>query len=108
MTETIYHLHLAGSRDPAAPYQPDSLRSEGFIHFSTAAQVAGSANRYYADHSELLVLEVPVAGLSAELVWENTVGGTEPFPHLYGALQPDEVTRVHRIARGEDGLFRWP
>ena len=43
-------------------YAPPSLEREGFIHFSTPAQVLGSAGRYYAGRNDLLLLQVdPVA-----------------------------------------------
>ncbi len=68
-------------------------RRDGFIHFSTAAQVAETAAKHYAGQQELLLLHVDTAALEAPLKWEPSRGG-DLFPHLYGALP---VAAVHRI-----------
>ena len=66
---------------------------DGFIHFSTAAQVAETAAKHYAGRQELLLLHLDTAALTAPLKWEPSRGGTL-FPHLYGVLP---VSAVHRI-----------
>src|SRR5690606_4809160 len=43
---------------------------DGFIHFSTAAQVAETAAKHYAGQQELLLLHVDSASLTAPLKWE--------------------------------------
>jgi uncharacterized protein (DUF952 family) len=55
---TLYHLVLRSAWEKSSdqPYRADSLTDEGFIHCSYADQVARSANRFYAEQSELLVL----------------------------------------------------
>lgn len=54
----------------AAGYRPASLGSEGFIHFSTPAQVVATANRFYQGRDDLLLVVVDPARLSAPLRWE--------------------------------------
>lgn len=70
---------------------------DGFIHFSTARQVAETAAKHYAGQQELLLLHVDTAALPASasgpLKWEASRGG-DLFPHLYGVLP---VSAVHRI-----------
>ena len=73
---------------------------DGFIHFSTAAQLAGTMTRHFAGHRELLLVAVDADALGAALKWEPSRDG-ELFPHLYAALPltavrwtkpvPDEV-----------------
>jgi uncharacterized protein (DUF952 family) len=82
-------------------------RRDGFIHFSTAEQVAETAARHYAGKSDLLVLFVDAAALTASLKWEVSRGG-QLFPHLYGALPVDSVRRVEKLPLGLDGLFLFP
>jgi uncharacterized protein (DUF952 family) len=86
---------------------PD-LAAEGFIHFSERHQVAGTANRYYADRTELLLLEVDEDRLVARVVRENTTGGTELFPHVYGPVPVTAVVRTWPLRSGTDGRFRLP
>ena len=74
----------AGSADDAR---------DGFIHFSTAAQVPGTQQRYFAGRSDLLLLEIEAAALGNGLVYEPSRGGAL-FPHLYGSLPLSAVKKV--------------
>src|SRR5438270_716566 len=58
---------------------------DGFIHFSSAVQVAETAARHFAGAADLMLLAVDAAALGDALKWEPSRGG-ELFPHLYGAL----------------------
>lgn len=71
-------------------------RRDGFIHFSTAAQVAESAARHRAGVTDLLLLAVEVSRLGPALRWEPSRGG-QLFPHLYGTLQIADVKAVHDL-----------
>src|SRR6185437_11486622 len=70
----------------------DDLR-DGFIHFSTAVQVADTATKHFAGQRDLLLLHVDAAQLGHALKWEPSRGGAL-FPHLYGELPISAVTRV--------------
>ena len=79
---------------------------DGFIHFSTAAQLAGTMAKHFSGQRELLLVAVDADGLGANLKWEPSRGG-ELFPHLYAALPltavrwtkpvPDEVAGQRRL-----------
>ena len=60
---------------------------DGFIHFSSAAQVAETAAKHFAGQHDLVLLRVDAARLGAALKWEPSRGGAL-FPHLYGDLDP--------------------
>ena len=79
---------------------------DGFIHFSTAAQVPETAAKHYAGQTELLLLHVSVSALDAPLRWEISRNG-ELFPHLYGSLPVSAVDRVEAVPLGEDGMHRF-
>jgi uncharacterized protein (DUF952 family) len=80
---------------------------DGFIHFSTAAQVAGTLMRFYAGASDLLLVAVEADGLGAALRYEAASDGGM-FPHLYGALPLSAVRWNKPIARNRDGSFDIP
>src|SRR5262245_18903143 len=63
--------------------EPD--RRDGFIHFSTAAQVVETARKHFADQRDLLLVRVDAERLGNRLKWESSRGGAL-FPHLYGDL----------------------
>jgi uncharacterized protein (DUF952 family) len=59
--------------------------ADGFIHFSTAAQLAETAAKHFAGEAELVLVAVDSQRLGAALKWEPSRGGAL-FPHLYGSL----------------------
>lgn len=87
-------------------YAPDSLTSEGFIHFSYKDQIPGVIERYYKDQSNLLVIKVEVNKLKSNLLLEK-VPDTGLFPHLYGKLNLDSVIGVYQILINENDNVFW-
>lgn len=77
---------------------------DGFIHFSTAAQVARTADRHFAGQKDLLLLRVREAALGRALRYE-TSRDNALFPHLYGVLPVDLVEQALPFAVGQDGRF---
>jgi uncharacterized protein (DUF952 family) len=113
MTErVIYHMCRADewrAAQAAGFYAGSSQdRADGFIHFSTAAQVVASAAKHRAGQNGLVLLEVEIAMLGTGLRWEVSRGG-QLFPHLYGALPVASVTRFTALTLGPDGrhVFPW-
>lgn len=80
---------------------PDDLR-DGFIHFSAASQVPGTARKHFAGQSELLLVEVEAEALGSALRWEPS-RNDELFPHLYGDLDLAAVTAVQQMPLRADG-----
>ncbi len=76
--------------------------ADGFIHFSTAAQVALSAARHRAGQTDLVLLTVDAAVLGGALRWEPSRKGAL-FPHLYGPLPLAAVLAVDDLPLGDDG-----
>ena len=64
--------------------------ADGYIHFSTAAQVAETAARHFAGVEGLWLVAVDEAALGDNLRWEASRGGQD-FPHLYAPLRDDQV-----------------
>ena len=65
--------------------------ADGYIHFSTAAQVGETAARHFTGRTGLLLLAVDESTLGPALRWESSRGG-DLFPHLYGPLPLPAVT----------------
>ena len=78
---------------------------DGFIHFSTAAQVGETAARHFAGLDDLLLVAVAAAELA--LRWEPSRGG-DLFPHLYDDLPLSAVQWVEPLPLGPDGTHQWP
>ena len=84
----------------------DDLR-DGFIHFSTAAQVAETARKHFFGQKGLFLVEVDGDALGAALRWERSRNG-ELFPHLYGELDLGAVVGVSDIHARSDGAHDIP
>jgi uncharacterized protein (DUF952 family) len=87
-------------------YRGDTLATEGFIHASEPHQVLRSANKFFAGQQDLVLLCIDPARLTVELRYEEAAG--QLFPHLYGPLNLDAVTRVVDFPLNPDGTFTLP
>ena len=93
----IFHIAQAKDVDQAAQsgvYRCDSIAAEGFIHCCKPEQLKGVIERYYSGVTGLLLLHIDSDQLQPELVYENTVGGEELFPHVYGEINMDAVVQI--------------
>jgi uncharacterized protein (DUF952 family) len=81
--------------------------ADGYIHFSTAEQVAATAAKHFAGMSGLVMVAVAADDLGAALKWETSRGGAL-FPHLYGALPLTAVRWVKPLRLDDDGRHVLP
>jgi uncharacterized protein (DUF952 family) len=98
---TIYKICRPGEWEAAERAgvfrgSPDDHR-DGFIHFSTAAQVPGTVERYFSGEPGLVLIAVDTRKLGGALKWETSRGGAL-FPHLYGDLSLDVVLWARPLA----------
>jgi len=84
----------------------DDLR-DGYIHFSTASQVAGTARKHYFGQTGLFLVAVDADALGDALRWEPSRNG-ELFPHLYGELDLGAVTDMLELRARSDGTHHIP
>ena len=73
----------------------DDLR-DGFVHMSTADQVAGTRSRHFAGVPGLVLLTLEADAFGAALRWEPSRGGAV-FPHLYRPIERAEVVAVQHL-----------
>lgn len=76
--------------------------ADGFIHFSTAAQVRETAAKHFRGRSDLVLLAIDEAALGAALVYEPSRGGAL-FPHLYAPLPVSAVLRADPLPLDAEG-----
>ncbi len=112
MTPVIYKiLHESMWRDAEAEgcfCGSSADARDGFIHFSTAAQVAETAARHFEGAIDLFLVAVRAGALKkADLRWEPSRGG-DLFPHLYADLPMSAVLWAKPLPLGTDGLHVFP
>lgn len=121
--KTVYKLVPSSEWDAAwaeGVYRGSAQDQEdGYIHLSTAAQIAGTARKYFEGVSDLVLLAIDVEMLeklhapnnesltgkesdAVALRWEPS-RGAELFPHLYALLPAAAVTSVTPAPLADDG-----
>jgi uncharacterized protein (DUF952 family) len=76
--------------------------ADGYIHFSTAAQLPATAEKHFHGVKDLLLVAVDADKLGDAVKWEPSRGG-DLFPHLYKSLPTDLATWVRPMASDETG-----
>ena len=111
MTPIIYKICPASAwreaeRQGVYRGSADDLR-DGFIHFSDASQVAGTAEKYFTGEKALFLIAVDAGALGRDLRWEPSRGGAL-FPHLYADLDFAAVISVTELPMRPDGSHAIP
>ena len=78
-------------------FEVPSLNSDGFIHMSQEHQVAGVLERYYKNAVDLVLLHVDESKLTAALKYELSPSINQEFPHIFGAINLEAITKVEAI-----------
>ncbi|MBL8051540.1 MAG: DUF952 domain-containing protein [Anaerolineales bacterium] len=100
----IYHITTKQAWADAqtkGEYTAPSLQTEGFIHCSTAKQVASVANAFYRGQNNLVLLKLDESRIKSPVNWEAPAGPpakgineSDLFPHIYGAINLDAIASV--------------
>lgn len=81
--------------------------ADGYIHFSTGAQMCDTARLHFAGQDDLLLVALDAETLGLGLRWEHSRGGTL-FPHLYGTFATADAVWTAELPLGPDSLHRFP
>ena len=102
----IYHIAIHGEWDAQADmptYVPDRYRKDWFIHCSELQQLERVADYNLRGRSDLLLLEIMPTRLQPETRYQQ--GGREKYPHIYGPINRDAISRTVPVACNPHGLF---
>lgn len=80
--------------------------ADGYIHFSTSAQVAETAAKYFTGEAGLVLAAFDDTTLSP-VRYEPSRGG-QLFPHLYAPLDPAKALWVKPLPLRADGSHIFP
>jgi len=101
--ESLWRAAEAAGRFDGAPVD----RADGYIHFSTGAQLRETAARHFAGQTGLLLIAVDGERLGAALRYEPSRGG-DLFPHLHGPLDPAVLRWIAPLPLRPDGRHAVP
>jgi uncharacterized protein (DUF952 family) len=104
----VHAFHLTpterwSSAPTDAPYTPDSLASEGFVHLTHAEDelLAAGDRHYTADPRPYVALVIDLDRLTVPWRYD----GDARFPHAYGPLDRAAILEVRTVRRSADGTF---
>ncbi len=107
---TILHITRRDRWEAAknlGTYSSETLATEGFIHCSTLSQVIGSANRFFKQQTDLVILVIEIDKVTPEIRHEGA-DSNNLFPHIYGNLNIDAVIQVIDLETNPDSSFIMP
>ena len=81
--------------------------ADGYIHLSTAQQLAGTLDKHFAGQVGLHIAAVDLTLLGDAVRWEPSRGG-QLFPHVYGLLPLAALIACGPLERDGDGVIRLP
>lgn len=82
--------------------------ADGYIHLSTADQLAGTIDKHFAGQTGLQLVAIDLDALGDKVKWEESRGGAL-FPHIYGApITLDVVLAYSPLEYEPNGKIRLP
>ena len=103
----IYHITNKTLWDNAMNsgiYDAPSLKAEGFIHFSTLAQLFESAALHLKGETDLMVIGTHERWVKDDLKWEAG-RNEELFPHVYATIAIDKIETIQILSLTADGKY---
>ncbi|HWY61647.1 MAG TPA: DUF952 domain-containing protein [Rhizomicrobium sp.] len=90
MTELIYKIIKPEEWEEAEKagiyYGSEHDNRDGFLHFSTAAQLPETLRLHYWGAWAVVIVAVRAASLGSALKYEHSATRNDDFPHLYAPL----------------------
>jgi uncharacterized protein (DUF952 family) len=105
----IYHIADPNQWEQAQVsryYTHPSLHTEGFVHCSKVDQLEDTANHYFSENDQILVLFIDPQKLEPELIYESATRGGE-YPHIYGAININSIVRS-KVYKRRGKKFKLP
>lgn len=87
-------------------YKPESLEKQGFIHCSYPSQLEKVADANFLGKKDLVLLCIESNRVRADIREEKA--GDESYPHVFGPLNMDSVTKVVEFMPDKSGKFKLP
>ncbi|MEZ5937492.1 MAG: DUF952 domain-containing protein [Hyphomonadaceae bacterium] len=85
-----------------APVRAPVDVADGYVHFSTAAQLQETLDKWFRGLDGCVLVEFSADDFSADLKWEPSRGG-QLFPHVYGLVSARLAAAVWSLELGPEG-----
>ena len=99
------HWQNCQQSDEILPMEIDI--KDGYLHFSTLAQLKETLRLYFANRSDLILLALRAIDVKQQLKWEKS-RNNELFPHIYGTIDIGLIQFSEPIAVSKNGTATLP
>jgi uncharacterized protein (DUF952 family) len=110
MGRTIYKVLTSeqwAAAEAGGPVQAPVDVKDGYVHFSTAAQLQDTLTKWFIGQRGCVLLAFDAGDFGAQLRWEAARGG-DLFPHVYGDVRASSARKRWMLEMGPDGAPRAP
>lgn len=76
--------------------------ADGYVHFSTAAQVQETLDKWFAGAENAILIAFDATDFDEKLKWEESRGG-DLFPHVYGDVKASQAKAWWSLKIGPAG-----
>lgn len=87
-------------------YVPKRYNKDRFVHCSDDCQIERIANSMFKTRAEIILLKIDPTKLNAQTIYESPQGTDEKFPHVYGTINKQAITKVSELKRNENNEFK--
>jgi uncharacterized protein (DUF952 family) len=88
--------------EAGGPVQASIDIKDGYVHFSTAAQLQETLGKWFKDQRGCVLASFDADDFGPDLKWEPGRDG-DLFPHVYGDVRTWQVQSLWPLELGEDG-----
>jgi uncharacterized protein (DUF952 family) len=88
--------------EAGGPVRAPVDEADGYVHFSTAAQLQDTLDKWFRGQEGCVLAEFDVDAFGPELKWEKARKG-ELFPHVYGDVHHGQAEALWLLEMGEHG-----
>ncbi len=102
----IYHFALEKSwkkQLKEGNYKPDSLNKQGYINASSWEQIKATYYKHFSRPNQLLIIVIDPLKVKSEIKYENSSEGDQLYPHIYGPLNQDAISKIETVRLDSEG-----
>jgi uncharacterized protein (DUF952 family) len=104
MGRTIYKVLTSeqwAAAEAGGPVQAPIDMQDGYVHFSTAAQLQDTLSKWFRGQRGCVLLSFDAGDFGPQLRWEAARGG-DLFPHVYGEVRASQARSRWSLEMGSD------
>ena len=99
-------------KDKQEKYTPESLSTDGFIHFCKADQLRDVITNFFSSSLNITIFRIDENALEQQMVYEPPLEAPNSgvlYPHYYGSISTEIIEKVFHLQRSSNSnIFKIP